>query len=342
MQIVVRLDDFQKFLIIAVIMATFTQTFASEAFDNCILKKVKESHKQQLVEDIVKACQLEDVKEPISETIKERGMISKRVIGEREAKGNRYVLTAHKQNYILPITYTSDLNKEAYSFAGEFVNDFKDIEAKLQLSIKSQLNSDDIFSKGDGLYFGFTLQSWWQVYADEVSAPFRETNYQPELFYLTALDYQPFKGNTGLMIGVEHQSNGRSEVLSRSWNRIYVNFLFEKENFALSFKPWWRLPEDEKVNDMGSAGDDNPDIDDYLGQFELGLVYRDDDIEYTFKGRNNLRSDNRGSFELGVSFPIWGDLKGYLQYFNGFGESLIDYNNSQQRLGLGILLTDAL
>jgi len=327
-----------KFFVAILLITTAVNVFATQSFDNCILEKVKTSTKKQLVKDIINICQLE--KE--DDFKKESGVISKRIAKEREASQNRHMLTAHKQNYLLPVTYTSNLNLDAYSFEQDSAEELKEVEAKLQLSIKTQLNSEDIYQKGDGLYFGFTLQSWWQVYADEISAPFRETNYQPELFYLTETNYHPFDGNTGLMFGIEHQSNGRTQLLSRSWNRIYVNFLFEKENFALSFKPWWRIPEDEKINIGDSEGDDNPDIEDYMGNFELGLIYRDDEIEYTFKGRNNLKSDNRGAFELGVSFPIWGDLKGYVQYFNGYGESLIDYNNSQQRIGIGVLLTDAL
>lgn len=63
--------------------------------------------------------------------------------------------------------------------------------------------------------------------------------------------------------GFSHQSNGKSGLLSRSWNRVYVDFLFERDNWYFSLKPWWRVPED---ND----NDDNPDIDEFLGNFELG------------------------------------------------------------------------
>jgi phospholipase A1 len=57
--------------------------------------------------------------------------------------------------------------------------------------------------------------------------------------------------------------------------------------------------------------------------------------------RNNLRDDNRGAVELSYSFPIRHTrLKGYLKYFNGYGESLIDYNHRIQSFGVGFLLSD--
>ena len=200
----------------------------------------------------------------------------------------------------------------------------------------------NLIKDGDQLFFGFTLQSWWQIYSEEISKPFRETNYQPEFFYFTPINSHPFGGNTALIVGVEHQSNGRSQLLSRSWNRIYVNYLYEKRNFALSFRPWYRVPESEKSSPSSGEGDDNPDILDYMGHFELGLVYKyNNAFEFSFKGRNNLATHN-GFVEVGATFPLWGKLKGYAQFSSGYGESLIDYNVNQKRFGIGIALTNLL
>ena len=55
----------------------------------------------------------------------------------------------------------------------------------------------------------------------------QETNYQPEIFYLAPFNWHPFDGNTGFIVGFEHQSNGRGLELSLSWNRLYGHFLFE-------------------------------------------------------------------------------------------------------------------
>ncbi|MDG1752361.1 MAG: phospholipase A, partial [Thalassotalea sp.] len=57
--------------------------------------------------------------------------------------------------------------------------------------------------------------------------------------------------------------------------------------------------------------------------------------------RHNF-SHQKGGMELSFTFPLWGKLRGYAQYTAGYGESLIDYNHSQQRFGLGIALTNLL
>ncbi|MFA9420991.1 MAG: phospholipase A, partial [Gammaproteobacteria bacterium] len=87
--------------------------------------------------------------------------------------------------------------------------------------------------------------------------------------------------------------------------------------------------------------DDNPDIEKYLGNGQLGMVWqlsRNHNLELML--RNNLRSDNKGAIELGWTYPFATHFRGYVQYFNGYGESLIYYNVHSERLSLGIKFTD--
>jgi phospholipase A1 len=133
-----------------------------------------------------------------------------------------------------------------------------------------------------------------------------------------------------LNLGLVHQSNGRAAPLSRSWNRVYAQFGFERGNFTLLAQPWYRLSE-------SAATDDNPDIQDYLGSGDLRLVYADAGHIYSALGRYSF-SGRRGGLELEWAFPLIGPLKGYLQLTTGYGESLIDYNHSQTTIGLGVLL----
>ncbi len=266
---------------------------------------------------------------------------------ERLTQNNEFILTPHKPTYILPFTVMSEPNQEPFSLARVYeVNDWVNAkEAKFQISVKVPLTFKPMLTDNDVIYVGFTLKSFWQVYNDEVSAPFRETNYQPEIFYQTPLPWRPWDGNVFFNLGMEHESNGRTQYLSRSWNRAYVKFAYLQPNWALSLRPWYRLPEDAKPDDgdpstpPAADGDDNPDIEDFLGHHELQGVYKFGSIAVAATTRHNFAT-GKGSAELGLSFPLYGKLKGYLQYFNGYGESLIDYNESIERIGIGILVTE--
>ena len=96
-------------------------------------------------------------------------------------------------------------------------------------------------------------------------------------------------------------------------------------------KPWVRL---------GSKIDDNPDIENFVGRGELALTYDMGRQRFTAIGRNSLRfgNKNRGSLQLNWSFPILKNFSGQLQFFDGYGESLIDYNHRQTTIGLGVSL----
>ncbi|HSH29963.1 MAG TPA: phospholipase A, partial [Thiohalobacter sp.] len=188
----------------------------------------------------------------------------------------------------------------------------------------------------------YTNQSYWQAYNRKFSSPFRETNHEPELFLTYLSDYSllGFEARV-LQLGISHQSTGKSNELSRSWNRVYADLVFERGNFALSLKPWYRIPEQSKSSPTDATGDDNPDIEDYMGYGEFRLAYKLDGHSLSLMLRSNLSgSDPRGALELGWSFPLTRKLKGYAQYFDGYGESLIDYDAHIRRIGIGIALTD--
>lgn len=275
------------------------------------------------------------------EDYQEKLVLEERFLYEKMSDENPFSLTTHKMNYILPYTYADRINTEAYSHIDDkgMVDEFKNEEVKFQMSVKFPLMKE-VFHDEDMIYFGFTMKSYWQLYAKGASRPFRNTDYNPELFYVTNLvkkeDYSSF-----LMVGIEHESNGQIQHLSRSWNRAYLQVVAEQDNYALSLKTWYRLPEDKKEYLLDPEGDDNPDIGDYYGNFELTGVYRYNDIQYSAKGRYNFAED-KGLIELGATFPIYGRLKGYVQFVNGYGESLLDYNHLQRRIGVGIAFSDML
>lgn len=270
-------------------------------------------------------------------------LIYERLRRERAAENVRSILTGHKRNYVLPFSYNRSPNQMPFvsptnsALNGESLHRS---EIKFQLSLKSSIWRPGIVPD-DAVYIGFTTTAWWQAFNQQVSAPFRETNYEPELFWVTPLRSRTTDAAM-FGIGISHQSNGRGGELSRSWNRIYSSFVWEKNRFVFSFKPWWRIPEDMKTEPGAAIGDDNPDIEDFLGHFEFQVLYRRQDHEWGMMWRHNFDSDSRGAVQLDWTFPLWRGLRGSAQYFNGYGESLIDYNAHTERFGIGIQLTDIL
>ena len=264
----------------------------------------------------------------------EATLLDEKIDSEREANRNLYSLVQHSQNYLLPISYSTGPNDITLDGVGaEQVDRF---EAKYQISVKTPLwlQEDDV----SGVYFGFTAVSFWQLYNDETSKPFRETNYEPEVFYQfnSNLSLLGYKFNL-LRIGLNHMSNGQSGLKSRSWNRITATALLSDKNTAYYLKTWYRLPEDEKISPLDPLGDDNPDINDYYGRVEFGFGFQLGELTLTSKIRNNLSfKENRSGVEINVTYPINKRYDFLLQYFNGYGDSLIDYNRHQQRISAGM------
>jgi len=256
---------------------------------------------------------------------------------EPGTKQGRFNFTAYRPNYFLPFDYTNHPNVTPSAPGQPPVvtpQDLDHTEAMFQLSFKVKL-AEGLLGTRDDLWFGYTQQSVWQMYNKALSSPFRNTDYEPEVMYVIPTDVNFLAMKLRMVsLGLSHQSNGNGEPLSRSWNRAYAQFGLEGENFVLMVKPWYRFDED-------TPDDDNPDISDYVGRGEILGVYRLGKQELSARWRNNFqRHDNRGSIQLGWSFPLTGKLKGYAQFFNGYGETLLDYNHQQTTFGVGFLLTD--
>ena len=256
--------------------------------------------------------------------------LDQRIKIERVTRLQPFVITPHRPNYILPVSY----NGKPYnapldlSLDGELDN----TEVKFQLSMKFPI-LDDLFEGHGSLQFAYTNLSFWQAYNKNVSSPFRETVHEPEIFLIFENDWSllGFK-NRLIQLGSAHQSNGQSGVLSRSWNRVYADFIFEHGNYYLSLKPWYRI--------SGSGADDNPDIEKYMGHGEFRAAYAGEKHTVSIMLRNNLNDRNYGAIEINWSLPMNRRVKWFIQYFNGYGESLIDYNSPVNRLGIGVAFTD--
>lgn len=323
--------------------------------ERCLLESLRSASDATTVADIRTRCSSQpgvDVRaaETDPEAIQSTGVVSdslllRRLDRERTAIDENFSLLPHKRNYVLPLTHISELNQEPYDIdLGDTSQPgtLQHSEVKFQVSLKFPIASE-LFLPQDQLALGFTTLSLWQAYNSDLSAPFRETNYEPEIFYSAPLNWQPLNVDSTLFsVGFAHQSNGRGGLLSRSWNRINADFVWEKDNFVFGFRSWWRLSEDERIDHSLAFGDDNPDLEEYLGRFEFNALYRTKSHELGVLLRQSFESGDRNYLQLDWTFPLWGNIRGYAQYVNGYGESLIDYNARIERFGVGILLSDLL
>ncbi len=244
---------------------------------------------------------------------------------------------AYRPVYMLPATWTDHVNRRPSSPTPLHTVDsdleLRTAETKYQISLKAKLGHH-LLGAPVSLWGGYTQSSRWQVYNGAASRPFRETNYEPEMMLVwpmtgEVLGWQMRMGSVALV----HQSNGRSLPLSRSWNRVIGALALERGDWVLELRPWVRLRETP-------ADDDNPDIEDHIGRGELLISRYWGDQALTLQLRHSLRTGprSRGSTQLDWVFPMKGALHGYVQVFSGHGESLVDYNQSQTKIGVGVTI----
>ena len=222
-------------------------------------------------------------------------------------------------------------------------------ETRLQLSVRTKIAQGLLTHPQpqlrDSLWFGYTQQSYWQLFNGGLSRPFRSTDHEPEITYIYPTDAELPGGWRLRYSGVRlvHQSNGQSLPLSRSWNRTMLLVGMEKgDQFRIQGQLWNRLTE--------SAGDDdNPDISDYVGRTEVAgfwNVNKDNTLGMTV--RHALQKDSNGSIRLEWLKKI-GDggapggrsgLRLHTQLFSGYGDSIVDYNRQRTVLSVGLSLVD--
>lgn len=226
----------------------------------------------------------------------------------------------YKKNYFLPATYT--FNE---------IEGRKNFETSFQLSLEKPI-INNFFGFNETVSLGYTQKSFWQTALE--SAPFRETNYEPEIFVQVPLTN--FDSLKLYKIGFLHTSNGRNEEKSRSLNRVYLQTFFQFNKLFVSPRIWYRIPENEKV-------DDNRDFYKYYGYADINFLYAYKHHTFELMLRNNLRFDqtNKGALEFNWSFPLPEFLSskntyGLFQIFHGYGQSLIDYDREITNVGIGV------
>lgn len=224
---------------------------------------------------------------------------------------------------------------------------YRRVENRIQLSVRTKV-AQGLLTQGhptlkDSVWFGYTQQSYWQLFTPEISRPFRATDHEPEMMYVYPTTAElPFGWKWRYSgIGLVHQSNGQSKPLSRSWNRVYLMTGMELSNsLSVNARIWKRIPE-------GSGSDDNPGISDYIGRGELTAqwnVNKDNTLSATL--RHSLSSSDRGSVRLewlqAVGSTLGGksNLRLHTALFSGYGDSMIDYNKKRTVFSVGVSLVD--
>jgi phospholipase A1 len=248
---------------------------------------------------------------------------------------DRNLISLYRPNYLLVGRYSDRPNEAPFDVLFNALEnpdaELDSTEAEFQLSFKARLWATD--DRRFGVWAAYTQRSQWQVYNSDLSAPFRETNYEPELF----VSYNPGLSFAGidwrlLNVGYNHQSNGRSDPISRSWDRAIAEIGIERGDLALLVRPWVVLDD---------GGDDNPDIDDYMGFGDVTAVYKTNGHSVSLMARG--KPGGKGTVQLTwMSPPILGPLRAYVEAFSGYGDSLIDYNWYQNTIGVGVALNDFL
>lgn len=295
-------------------------------YTSCLQKALLSEEDTTTLGDIRARCRQVEQPKPLSS----------RRLNEEITEQNPFVLTPHRLNYALLSHYANGVNEAPFEEQAGKTLAYHDEEVQFQLSFKFPLYKDLVlFDKSFDFYAAYTNRSFWQFFDDKDSIPFRETNHEPEVWVEWDADFDfPFEFNLHkLMLGVNHQSNGQTSILSRGWNRIFLQGFLQHKNSFLSFKTWRRFDEKDEF-------DNSFNYQKYLGDYELEAAYKWNKNTFAMTLRNRYDANRYGSVQLEYTYPINRRLKGYVQYFNGYGDSLIDMQYFSRKLGIGIVLAD--
>lgn len=221
-----------------------------------------------------------------------------------------------KDNYIVSGTALNEKPSEDNS------------DVKFQFSFKQRLQNSPLVW-GSYFYLTYTQKSFWDIYKE--SSPFAETNYNPGL-QLSKPIYTKDQFRGILSLSVEHESNGRDSIYSRSWNFIGINYshLFsDKINASLKVI----IPVERA---------DNPDLNKYIGYTEAQFSWKikDNNMILDVAGRKGASWDTKGSLMTTFSYRpnAKRNLYWMVQWWQGYAESLVDYKQNISRIRIGFMV----
>ncbi|MES2615403.1 MAG: phospholipase A [Bdellovibrionota bacterium] len=247
----------------------------------------------------------------------ETSPLEDKVLNQKKYSNLPNFITLHDINYLLPYYHTQSPYKAVYE------GNTPEQQSVMQTEFKGQFSVEVPIIHDLSLNASYTQLVFWQVYAH--SQYFRETNYEPTIY----VNYHLYR-NWLLSAGFDHQSNGRGGEYERSWNRMIGSAQFSGKHWFTKLDVWGLVAQGE------SSDLHNPDIEKYLGHERITLGYKIADFVVALEVQNIEGGFERGSIIASASYPIANQINLYTQYFNGYGQSLIEYNHPTQGFGVGI------
>lgn len=232
--------------------------------------------------------------------------------------GNIPAFTIYKDNYIITGVNFSDGKITKYNS-----------DAKFQISLRHRLYRK-LLPYQLYLFLTYTQKSFWDIYRK--SAPFAENNYNPTLGFGRNFIHQGKIRGIG-MVQLEHESNGRDSIWSRSWNRFtFTGIYILDRNYTFQAKAWIAL----------MVARENKHITRYCGIGHLGGTYTSNNQRFSCSALMIKRGgwNFSANWDLQLAYRLFREDNQYLflQYYNGYGENMIDFNKFQRYLRIGFVI----
>ena len=201
-------------------------------------------------------------------------------------------------------------------------------DVKFQLSISQRLTKSRL-PFDTYLFIQYTQKAFWNVFQE--SLPMRDLNFNPGIGLGHLIVHKnKYIGKAYLML--EHESNGKDSINSRSWNKVsFFGSVILNKNWELQAKTWIPIID----------SDNNRDILKYNGIFQIGLNYRTDNQRLQCGAIFTQRKAWFGfNTQIEVSYKFNERENQYLfvQFYNGYGENLLEYNKYKNMIRVGFVI----
>ena len=201
-------------------------------------------------------------------------------------------------------------------------------DVKFQISFAIRLTNATL-PWNSFLFLSYTQKTFWNVFQE--SLPMGDINFNPAIGWSKPFFNQNrYVGKLTLML--EHESNGRDGDASRSWNRVSVAAMTMIDEWLMVHAKFW-IP----IIDSGN----NRDILKYSGIYQSGVVVTTPDKKFSFGitlvKRGNWKLDFNSIWEFSWRISKKTNINLFAQYYNGYGEDLLHYNEFRSMLRIGLV-----